>query len=128
MPIQQATNEELVAVDSRLVAPDEQRVRELAVAQVEGKRRFRMRAFSAAVAGVVLVVIWAIVEYQNAGGWSTSGFSQSSGIHHEWNSWIIYPLVALGLAVAIDAWKTYRRKPISESEIRREMDRLRGAR
>ena len=127
MPIQQTTNEKPVAVDSRLVVADEQRVRELAVEQVERKRRFRMRAFSAVVVGVVLVVIWAIVEYHNAGGWPTSGFSQSSGIHHEWNSWIIYPIVALGLAVAIDAWKTYRHKPISEGEIRREMDRLRGA-
>jgi 2TM domain len=127
MPIEQTTNEKPATVDSRLVASDEQRVRELAVEQIERKRRFRMRAFSAAAVGVVLVVIWAIVEYNDAGGWPTSGFSQSSGIHHEWNSWIVYPIVALGLAVAIDAWHTYRHKPISEGEIRREMDRLRGA-
>jgi len=127
MPNQPTTNEKSVVVDSRLVATDEQRVRELAVEQIERKRRFRMRAFTAAVVGVVLVVIWAIVEYHNAGGWPTSGFSQSSGIHHEWNSWIIYPVVALALGVAIDGWHTYRHKPISESEIRREMDRLRGA-
>jgi hypothetical protein len=31
------------------------------------------------------------------------------------------------LCVAIDAWNTYRRKPISENEIQREMDRLTGA-
>lgn len=127
MPIQQTTNEKPAPLDSRLVAADERQVRELAIEQVERKHRFRIRAFGAAVVGVALVVIWAIVEYHNAGGWPTSGFSQSSGIHHKWNSWIIYPLVALGLAVAIDAWKTYWRKPISESEIRREIDRLRGA-
>ena len=127
MPIQQTTDEKPVAADWRLIAAGEQQVRELAVEQIERKRRFRMRAFSAAAVGVVLVVIWAIVEYHNAGGWPTSGFSQSSGIHHEWNSWIIYPVVALALGVAIDAWHTCRRKPISEAEIRREMDRLRGA-
>jgi hypothetical protein len=127
MPIPQTTDEKPAAVDSRLVAADEQRVRELAVEHIGRKRRFRMRAFSAAVVGIVLVIIWAITEYNNAGGWPTSGFSQSSGIHHEWNSWIIYPVVALALGVAIDAWHTYRHKPISESEIRREMDRLRGA-
>ena len=44
-----------------------------------------------------------------------------------WNDWIIYPLIGIGLCVAIDAWKTYRRKPITEAEIRREMDRLTGA-
>jgi protein-S-isoprenylcysteine O-methyltransferase Ste14 len=127
MPAQQTTNEKPVAVDSRLVTADEQQVRELAVEQIERKRRFRMRAFGAAVVSVALVIIWAIVEYHNAGGWPTSGFSQSSGIHHEWNSWIIYPVVALALGVSIDAWHTYRHRPISESEIRREMDRLRGA-
>ena len=121
--IQQTTDEKPVAVDPRLVTADEQQVRELAVEQIGRKRRFRRRAFSAAVVGVVLVVIWAIVEYHNAGGWPTSGFSQSSGIHDEWNSWIIYPLVALALGIAIDAWHTYRHRPISESEIRPEMDR-----
>lgn len=30
---------------------------------------------------VILVVICAIAEYDNAGGWPTHGFSQSSGIH-----------------------------------------------
>jgi len=105
----------------------EQGVRELAVKQIERKRRFRARAFIAAAVSVLLVIIWAITEYNNAGGWPTSGFSQSSGIPHEWNSWIIYPVVALALGVAIDAWHTYRGKPITESEIRREMDRLSGA-
>lgn len=127
MPVQQTTNEKPTSVDSRLVPSDEQQVRELAVEQIERKRRFRVRAVSAAVVGVALVVIWAIAEYHNAGGWPTSGFSQSSGIHHEWNSWVIYPVLALALGVGIDAWHTYRHKPISESEIRREMDRLRGA-
>ena len=128
MPTQQTINEKPAVVDSRVLPTDgEQQVRELAVKQIERKRRFHMRAFGAAAVSVLLVIIWAITEYNNAGGWPTSGFSQSSGIPHEWNSWIIYPLVGFGLAVAIDAWKTYRRRPIAESEIRREMDRLRGA-
>ena len=125
--LQQTTDEKPVAVDLRLVAADEQQVRELAVKQIERKRRFQMRAFGVAIVGVFLVVVWAIGEYHNAGGWPTSGFSQSSGIHHVWNSWIVYPVVALAVGVAIDAWNTYRRMPVSESEIRREMDRLTGA-
>jgi protein-S-isoprenylcysteine O-methyltransferase Ste14 len=127
MPGQQTTDEKPVVVDSSLVRAGDEQVRELAVEQIGCKRRFRMRAFGAAVVGVALVLIWGIAEYHNAGGWPTSGFRQSSGIHHEWNSWIIYPVVALALGVAIDAWHTYRHRPISESEIRREMDRLRGA-
>ena len=106
---------------------DEEQVRKLAVEQIERKRRFQMRAFGAAVVAVVLVIIWAIAEYNNAHGWPTNGFSQSSGIYHVWNYWIIYPIIALALGVAIDWWHTHRRRPITEDEIRREIDRLRGA-
>ena len=125
--IQQTTDEKPVAVDSRLVAPDEQQLRELAVEQLGRKRRFHMRAFGAAAVAVLLVIIWAITEYHNAGGWPTSGFSQSSSIPHKWNSWIIYPILGLSLFVAIDWVQTYRHRPMTEDQIRREMDRLTGA-
>jgi hypothetical protein len=45
---------------------------------------------------VILVLIWALSEYHNAGGWPTRGFSQSSGIHDVWNFWIVYPIGGLG--------------------------------
>jgi hypothetical protein len=106
---------------------DQEEVRKLAVEQIERKRRFHTRAFGAAAVAVVLVIIWAIAEYNNANGWPTNGFSQSSGIYHVWNSWIIYPVIALAIGVAIDAWRTYGHRPITEEQIRREMDRLRGA-
>ena len=106
---------------------DEEQIRKLAVEQIERKRRFYTRAFGAAAVSVVLVIIWAIAEYHNAHGWPTNGFSQSSGIYHTWNSWIIYPIIALALGVAVDWWHTFRHRPITEDEIRREMDRLRGA-
>ena len=125
--IQQTTDEKPVAVDSRLVAPDEQQLRELAVEQLGRKRRFHMRAFGAAAVAVLLVIIWAITEYHNAGGWPTSGFSQSSSIPHKWNSWVIYPILGLSLFVAIDWVQTYRHRPMTEDQIRREMDRLTGA-
>jgi len=107
---------------------DEEQVRKLAIEQIERKRRFSTRAFAAGALAVVLVIIWAIAEYHNAHGWPTNGFSQSSGIYHTWNSWIIYPIILLALGVAIDWWRTFRRRPITEDEIRREMDHLRGAR
>ena len=128
MPTQQLANRKPSVVQATAPPDDEQRLRERAVEQIERRRRFRMRAFSAAIASLVLVFVWAITEYNNAGGWPTEGFSQSSSIPHVWNIWIIYPLVAISIAVAIDAWKTFGRKPISESEIRREMDRLTGER
>lgn len=110
------------------VSGDERSLRERALKQIERKRRFLVRAFSCGAATVALVVIWAVSEYNNAGGWPTHGFSQSSSIPHVWNIWIIYPVLGLALVLAIDAWNTFARKPISEGEIKREMDRLSGAR
>ena len=108
--------------------PAEERAREDAITQITRKRRFQARAISFGAVAIVLAVIWAISEYNNAGGWPSSGFSQSSSIPHTWNIWIIYPVLILGVILAIDAWKTFGRKPISESEIQREIDRTHDAR
>ena len=124
MSTQQITDGSPPVIESSVQERGDAEVRELAVKQIERKRRFRARGFGAAAVSVVLVIIWAITEYNNAAGWPTNGFSQSSGIPHVWNSWIVYPLIAIALGVAIDAWQTYRNKPITEADIRHEMDRL----
>jgi len=110
-------------IDAKSLSDNEQLAREQAIKQIERKRRFRVRAVLSTVGMAVLVAIWAISEYHNAGGWPSSGFSQSSGIHDVWNFWIIYPLGAWLLLLAGDAWWTYGHKPISEREIQREIER-----
>jgi len=100
-----------------------QLARQQAIKQIERKRRFWGGTIVAGVGMILLVAIWAISEYHNAGGWPTQGFSQSSGIHDVWNFWIIYPLGAWMLLTAASAWFVFRHKPISESEIRREIER-----
>jgi hypothetical protein len=97
--------------------------RQEAIKQIERKRKFRVHAAVSTIAMLGLVAVWAIAEYQNAGGWPTDGFSESSGIHHVWNYWIIYPLIAWALFLGARAWFVYGRKPISENDIRREMER-----
>jgi hypothetical protein len=104
-------------VDSELLA------RQQAIKQIERRRRFRIGAAWSAIAMIILVAIWAISEYHNAGGWPTQGFSQSSGIHDVWNFWIVYPLGAWVLLLAAHGWSVYGNKPISESEIKREIER-----
>jgi 2TM domain len=102
--------------------------RQRAIKQLERKRRFWISAAWSAVGMLVLVAIWAMSEYHNAGGWPTQGFSQSSGIHDVWNFWIIYPLGAWLLILAGCAWSVYGTKPPSEDEIRHEMERQDGRR
>jgi H+/Cl- antiporter ClcA len=102
--------------------------RQQAVRQIERRRRFKISTATSAVGMALLVVIWATSEYHNAGGWPAHGFSQSSGIHDVWNFWIIYPLIAWVLLTAGHAWFIYGRRPISESEVNREIERQAGQR
>jgi hypothetical protein len=99
-----------------------------AIKEIGRRRRFRIEVVSSLIGMVILVVIWAIAEYHNAGGWPTHGFSQSSGIHDVWNFWIIYPFIAWVLILATRAWSLYGNKPISDGEIKREIERRAGAR
>lgn len=105
-----------------------QLARQQAIRQIERRRRFCFRATAGTVGMILLAAIWAITEYSNAGGWPTSGFSQSSGIPNVWNYWIIYPAIVWVLATAADAWWVFGHKPISEDQIQQEMDRQSGHR
>jgi len=109
-------------------ASGERAARQQAISQIERRRRFWAGTVAAAVGMIALVVIWAISEYHTAGGWPVHGFSQSSGLHDVWNYWIIYPLGAWVLLTAVSAWFVYGRKPISEGEIKREIERQAGSR
>ena len=114
--------------DPNAAAGGDQLARQQAIRQIERRRRFRVRASVGTLSMIILVVIWAFSEYHNAGGWPASGFSQSSGIPDVWNYWIIYPAIAWVLITAADAWFVYGHKPVSESEIQREIERQAGQR
>ena len=109
-------------------AASEQLARQEAIKQIDRRRRFWVRATIGTLGLIVLVIIWAFAEYHNAGGWPTQGFSQSSGIPNVWNYWIIYPAIFWALFLAADALLVFRNRPISETEIKREIDRQTGQR
>jgi len=105
----------------------DQLARQEAIKEIERRRRFKVSTGASVVGMIILVAIWATTEYHNAGGWPTDGFSQSSGIHDVWNIWIIYPLLAWVIITGSHGWFAYLRKPISESEIKRELERHAGS-
>ena len=109
-------------------ADADQLARQQAIRQIERRRRFWISTIWSAIGVAILVVIWAASEYHNAGGWPIHGFSQSSGIHEVWNFWIVYPVGAWLLIVAAHAWAVFGNKPVSESEIKREIERQAGPR
>lgn len=85
---------------------NEQELREKAVARLKKKRDFRGHVFIYVAVNAMLVGIWAI---------TGAGFF-----------WPIFPILGWGVGVAANAWDVYGRKPISEEEIQREAERLRG--
>ena len=110
-------------IESNGTTGSEQIARQQAIKQIERRRHFRIALVTSGIGMIILVVIWALSEYHNAGGWPTQGFSQSSGIHDVWNIWIIYPAIAWAFLTAAAGLGVYLRKPISESQIKREMER-----
>ena len=100
--------------------------RQQAIRQIERQRRYRISAAASGLGMALLVLIWAVSEYHNAGGWPVHGFSQSSGLHDVWNLWIVYPLGAWLVLLATGAWDVYLRHPITEEQIQREIERQAG--
>lgn len=108
-------------------ANGDQLLRQKAIKQLELRRRFHMDLAVWTMVLLLVTAVWAITEFNNAGGWPTEGFSESSSIPHVWNMWILYPLIGWAFYVGVRAWKTYLQKPISEREIEREMERQAGS-
>jgi hypothetical protein len=116
-------NEQDSSTGSGAVAPADEHARQEAIKRIEHKRRYWISTAVSTGGMLILATIWAITEYHNAGGWPTQGFSQSSGIHEVWNIWIIYPAMAWVFLTVVGGLIAYLRKPISEGEIEREIER-----
>jgi hypothetical protein len=108
----------------------EQLARQQAIRQTGRRRRFWFRAVMGALVMIIVTGGWAFSEYHNAGGWPAHGCTQSSWppIPNVWNDWIIWPTTVWVLATAGYAWFVSGNKPVSESKIKREMERQAGRR
>ncbi len=84
----------------------EEELREKAISQLKKKRDFRSHIFIYVLVNAMLVVIWAV---------TGAGFF-----------WPIFPILGWGVGVGANAWDVYARKPLSEDDIQRETQRLRG--
>ena len=87
----------------------EQDLRSQAVDRLKKKRDLKTHVLMYFLVNAFLVVIWAV----------TSG---DDGTFF----WPIFVIVGWGIGVVANAWDVYGRKPITEDEIRREQERLRG--
>jgi hypothetical protein len=86
----------------------EQALRERAVRRLKKQSDFRVHVLIYLMVNTFLVVIWAMTD---------AGFF-----------WPIFPIAGWGIGVVANAWDAYGRDVPTESQIIREMDRLRGGR
>ena len=77
--------------------------RAAAVKRLKDKRDFRNHVAAYVLVNTLLVVIWAL---------SSGGYF-----------WPIWSIVGWGIGLAFNAWAVYFQKPITEDDIRKEMER-----
>lgn len=111
-----------MAAESERRTSDE--IRSVALDRIRRRRNFRVHLIGHVILCLVLIVIWATSEYGNAGGWPT-GF-RTGRENRDWDPWIIYPLIALHVFLALHAWVAFGRGPVTEAEIQREIERVAG--
>jgi hypothetical protein len=78
-------------------------LREAAVKRVKAKRDFRNHVVVYLIVNTLLVVIWAA----SGGGYF----------------WPIWPIAGWGVGLAFNGWSAYFERPITEDDVRREMER-----
>ena len=91
-------------------AEAESPVREQALAQLKKKRDFRAHLLAYVLVNAFFWLIWAVV------------LTAADG---PWFPWPLLPLFGWGIGFIFHAWDTYGRKPFSDAEIGREVERLR---
>jgi hypothetical protein len=80
-------------------------LREAALRSVKKKQDFRGHLIVYVLVNAMLVGIWAV---------TGADFF-----------WPIFPILGWGIGVAMNAWDVYGRRPASEEQIQREIERLR---
>lgn len=105
-------------------APDDE-LRKWARQHVERVRRLKQHVAYFLLGMIVLTPVWALVEWQDNGGFKRWSDNSNPG---DWEPWILYVALGWGLFVAIKALQVYFDQPTSEADIEREVERLEGRR
>ena len=117
------TTNERTAAPAPPEPAQEDELRTWAREHVERVRHLKMHLGAFIVGMLVLTPVWALVEWQDNGGFQRLDFN-GDGTAGVWEPWILYVGLIWGLVVAIMALKVYFDRPTTEAEIDREVERL----
>lgn len=90
-------------------------------AHVERVRKLKLHVAMFAVGMLVLTPVWALIEWQDNGGFERWSNNSQPG---DWEPWILYVALAWGLFLAIEGLKVHFDRLTTEAEIDREVERL----
>jgi hypothetical protein len=127
-PTTQGTTPEPPRPDDGGEASEDRALRELAVRQVERVHSFRLHLMTYVVGIVGLGIIWMLTEYFQDSTWPSRFADADDGDPGTWNPWYFYAVGVWSVVLAVHAVKTYGRRPPTEAEIQREIDRIRPTR
>lgn len=98
-------------VDEReeVVADTPEALREQALRRVKKRRDLGAHVFIYLVVNVVVWSIWVII----------------GATSHSWWPWPVFLTLGWGIGLVMNIWDVYLRKPITEDELQREIERLR---
>jgi len=95
-------------VAEELIATSEEGLREQALRTLKKRRDFHTHAFAYLTINIVTWGVWLTIAM-------TSG---------TWFPWPLWVTLGWGVGLAFNGWDVYVRRPISENDLRHEMDRL----
>src|SRR5437588_111814 len=106
MGITTATTDEREEV----VATTPDALREQALLRLKQRRDLKAHAFVYALVNIVVWSIWVVVAFGS----------------HSWWPWPVFLTLFWGVGLVMNAWDVYVRKPITEEDVRREIEHLGG--
>jgi fatty acid desaturase len=93
-----------------LVATTPDALREQALERLKKRRDFKAHLFVYVLVNAVVWGVWLVIAASS----------------HSWWPWPVFLTLFWGIGLVMNAWDVYVRKPITEDEVRREIEHLRG--
>jgi hypothetical protein len=99
-------------------------LRELAIKQVERLRSFKLHVVAFLVGTPVLGAVWVLTEYFEERTWPDR-FASAPDVAGTWDPWLFWAVGIWFGILCVHAFRTFAHRPPSETEIEREIERLR---
>jgi len=122
------TNGRVVSEETPEIARSRDEVlRKLAERHLEHVRKFKLTLAVYVLSMVVLTPVWIITQYETADGW-LKHLSSRSRYAGDWDPWLIWVALVGLVFVAIAGLRAYFDRPSTETEVEREIERLKSTR